>query len=346
MMKHSAINISVVIPCFNGSKYLTRCVNSILNQSKAVYEIIVVDDCSTDASRNIIHQMRCSNSKIKARFLEKNRGVSHARNEGIDYATGDYITFVDVDDVLPANAVEHYIKAIGAYPGLNLYQGLQSKADQCTEGSAKLLEAILLRKICLGYPRSKSQNSELAMNIADSVHGCYGKCYDLHVVKSSNIRFRENIGLGEDLLFYYEMLQISDWVCVLDAWVYEIIYEYGSATRSFNPNMPKYTITFSHELMEIEESNALQDDVSYQINQHVNKAIGCYFDHPGNRDHLITRARKLLNDKSVHKAYRILVKSRYSTGVRKLKYCLLRDRFAFAYLLIEKLSGHVSHSDK
>lgn len=90
--------LSVIIPNYNKAQYLAECVNSILAQSFQPNEIIIVDDCSTDTSRDVILKLSRENPIVKYIFLEKNYGVSVARNKGIDLASSQYITCIDSDD--------------------------------------------------------------------------------------------------------------------------------------------------------------------------------------------------------------------------------------------------------
>lgn len=91
-------SLSVIIPNYNKEKYLRRCIESILSQTLLPDEIIVVDDCSTDNSREIINELAKENAAIKPLFLEKNGGVSNARNVGLKNATSDYVSYIDSDD--------------------------------------------------------------------------------------------------------------------------------------------------------------------------------------------------------------------------------------------------------
>lgn len=91
-------SLSVVIPNFNNSKFISMCIDSILNQSRVPDEIIVVDDCSTDDSAEIIKSYEEKYSIVKGIYLKKNGGVSNARNTGIRQAKCQYISFIDSDD--------------------------------------------------------------------------------------------------------------------------------------------------------------------------------------------------------------------------------------------------------
>ena len=91
--------ISIIIPVYNGEKYIKRCLNSIINQSYKDIEVIVVNDGSTDNSESIINDFVSKNTNFK--YIKKdNGGLSDARNYGVKNATGDYICFVDVDDYI------------------------------------------------------------------------------------------------------------------------------------------------------------------------------------------------------------------------------------------------------
>lgn len=90
--------VSVIIPNYNKEKYLEQCVNSVLTQTYPYIEIVIVDDLSSDRSREIIAELQRQHDNIKAILLDKNSGVSHARNTGIKAASGKYVTMLDSDD--------------------------------------------------------------------------------------------------------------------------------------------------------------------------------------------------------------------------------------------------------
>lgn len=94
------MTISVIIPCFNSEKTIKRAVDSVINQSLAPFEIILINDCSTDNTENVIFDIkdRYKNINIKYIKLEKNSGPGKARNVAWDIAKGKYIAFLDADD--------------------------------------------------------------------------------------------------------------------------------------------------------------------------------------------------------------------------------------------------------
>lgn len=98
--------VSIIIPVYNVEDYVGRCLESIINQTYTNIEIIVINDCSTDNSLKVIKMYEEKFDKISIINLEKNTGVSNARNLGIKKATGKYIMFCDSDDWYEKDAVE------------------------------------------------------------------------------------------------------------------------------------------------------------------------------------------------------------------------------------------------
>ncbi|GEN95253.1 glycosyltransferase family 2 protein [Pediococcus ethanolidurans] len=110
-MKQGEIALSVIIPVFNVEKYVEDCIKSVLKQDYKNFEIIVVDDGSTDSSGKICKELARNNDKIKL-ICQENMGLSQARNSGMLQAVGEYVLFVDSDDVLIPNSLNQIMKFI------------------------------------------------------------------------------------------------------------------------------------------------------------------------------------------------------------------------------------------
>lgn len=98
--------ISIIIPVYNNEKYLSKCLDSCVNQTMQHIEIICVDDCSTDASYKVLMKYRKIDSRIKVLRQEKNNKQGAARNKGLKIAKGEYVWFVDSDDYIDVNACQ------------------------------------------------------------------------------------------------------------------------------------------------------------------------------------------------------------------------------------------------
>lgn len=99
--------ISIIIPVYNVEAYVARCIESIIQQTYRNLQIIVVDDGSIDASISIVESLQDERIEI---IRKENGGLSSARNEGLKYVKGEYVTFVDSDDFLSNNAIEEFVK--------------------------------------------------------------------------------------------------------------------------------------------------------------------------------------------------------------------------------------------
>lgn len=91
-------NVSIITPSYNSAQYIGRTIDSILKQTYENWELLIIDDCSTDQSRAVIQQYVKQDSRIKLLCLEQNSGAAVARNTGIEQATGRFIAFLDSDD--------------------------------------------------------------------------------------------------------------------------------------------------------------------------------------------------------------------------------------------------------
>lgn len=128
--------VSVIIPNYNKEKYIRECLNSVLNQTYPNIEIIIIDDCSSDGSRKIIEEYQEKFSKIKAILLEKNKGVSHARNIGIEAASGFFVTMLDSDDFYyNRNKIKNEIELLE----LHNEQGIAYSYRQVVNAESKLV---------------------------------------------------------------------------------------------------------------------------------------------------------------------------------------------------------------
>lgn len=112
--------ISVVVPIYNVEKYISDCLDSILNQSNQDFEIICVNDGSKDLSGNIVEKYQARYRNKIVYIEQENLGLSAARNTGVLAAKGDYICFVDSDDMLAENALEFLVSTVEKYPDVHI----------------------------------------------------------------------------------------------------------------------------------------------------------------------------------------------------------------------------------
>ena len=100
--------VSIIIPVYNSEKYIGRCIDSILNQTYTNYELILIDDGSTDNSLKILNDYKKKDNRIRV-YSQKNKGVAITRNRGIKLSNGQYICFIDNDDYIENKYLENLV---------------------------------------------------------------------------------------------------------------------------------------------------------------------------------------------------------------------------------------------
>ena len=108
-MIQKEIFVDIIIPNFNKEIFLDECIKSVINQDFKNWKLYIIDDCSTDKSKEIINKY-LTNSKIKKLFLTKNKGPSFCRNIGIRKSSSDYVCFLDSDDIWKKNKLNDQLQ--------------------------------------------------------------------------------------------------------------------------------------------------------------------------------------------------------------------------------------------
>lgn len=104
------MKITAIMPAYNASKYIDESIESLIGQSIKLDEILIIDDCSTDNTLEIIRKYANTDKSIKILRQSRNLGVSTARNKGIETAHGEWLLFMDADDIAHPTLVEEEIK--------------------------------------------------------------------------------------------------------------------------------------------------------------------------------------------------------------------------------------------
>src|SRR5690606_31921167 len=112
--------VSIIMPCFNARRFLADAIESVLSQSYRDWELIVIDDGSTDGSSDTI--LAFTDERIRF-YSQQNRGVSSARNLGLSVMRGDFFCFLDADDLLPDNSLYSRLEKFKSDPNLSFVDG-------------------------------------------------------------------------------------------------------------------------------------------------------------------------------------------------------------------------------
>lgn len=192
---------SVVIPVFNADKTLERCITSVLCQNFSDYEIILVDDGSTDKSKLICDAYAANNTNIKYLYT-KNNGVSAARNFGMKNASGEYIVFLDSDDRYLPDYLGEFSYLIERCPDSNNYW---CGYEMCLPDNRVTEYKFNSPERCVVESRNNIMNLYNSLLLNPS----WNKVYNRHLIIKNHILFDESLSLGEDLLFNFQYLNYS-----------------------------------------------------------------------------------------------------------------------------------------
>lgn len=219
--------VSVIIPVYNASRYIEKTLKSLVSQSFKDFEIILVDDGSEDDSIEIINKFLLNHDFTFIIDSQENKGVSSARNRGLELANGNYIIFLDDDDILTNNHIE------------NLYNSLKTNnSDLSFTYLSKInREGKYLTNIS-AYDSIKDLNLidsdeliklELDMRIPFSF---VELMYKKDILDKNSIRFNENISYGEDTEFALKALASSGNVSITHEFTYLYFQREGSITSN------------------------------------------------------------------------------------------------------------------
>lgn len=197
--------VSIIMPCFNAASYIRESVESIRSQTFKEWELIIVDDCSKDSSIDIISSLVKEDERIKLICHKKNAGVSAARNTGIAEARGEYIAFLDSDDIWKPEKLEKqlaFMKEKGCvlsytdFQKFNTSDGTLGKVMRCPK---RMCASDILKNTaigCLTVMVDKKQAGEFRM---PPLNHTEDNCTWYHILKDTN---QTAYNLGEVLSFY------------------------------------------------------------------------------------------------------------------------------------------------
>ncbi len=223
--------ISIIVPVYQAEKYLTACLKSLLHQNLDEYEIICVNDGSTDNSENIVHHFQQKTDKIKYAY-QKNQGVSAARNHGIRLAKGKYLMFVDSDDTIVSNSLKFlYNTAEKNQCDMLAFGGKTDKPFQAPEW---MRQALYTKNISF-----KNFHPNLLLKETGAQPSVCNKLIKKEAMK--NFWFSENISIAEDVTFLFLLLPTLKNISFVSKRIYKYrISNTDSAMHQTTEKLSKY----------------------------------------------------------------------------------------------------------
>lgn len=228
-MDNNVFKISIIIPMYNCENYICNTVNSILQFNNDDIEIIMVNDGSSDNTRNVVLEKYGNLSNVVV-CDKNNGGVSSARNFGLEKARGEYITFIDSDDIYNFDwlrTVQHYLDGSDTdmiVYGYEIWNSLEKKMVKRLLSTHKNMSFDLLE-----YLRYLTiENRDILINVV------WNKIYKKEIIMENKLKFDELLNQGEDCVFNINYLLKVKKIVYLDSSLYRYVKHSGSITTKFN----------------------------------------------------------------------------------------------------------------
>ena len=257
--------ISVIIPIYNAEKYLKRCIDSILQQSYQNFEILLINDGSTDESKMICDRYAVEDIRISVKSMD-NSGQGMARNIGLEAAHGVYISFIDADDYLEPDCYEKCIREMQKYQA-----DLCAFAYQKQDISGKVFYIAPVRRTC--YKEKDIAQKFVLHFFGDSpddddlrgVAACMS-IYRREIIEKRNVRFRsERKVLSEDTLFNLDVCRYVKTAVTMEAPFYHYCQNAVSFSKRYRQDLLQQTEQFTLMLNEYADYYKIQTLVTERI---------------------------------------------------------------------------------
>lgn len=215
--------ISIIVPVYNTEQYISRCIESILNQTFKDFELILIDDGSQDRSGEICDEYAKKDNRIRV-FHNNNQGVSATRNYGINISKGKYLMFCDSDDWVADTWCEELYNTILAYPNswitCNFFQvDNESKKQRVIKNNLNEINTL------------EKDDFYIVFKSGMSIYS-WNKIFDKEKINRFQIRFNENTSLGEDVEFGIDYLKISENIIILNRNLYYYLINHQGTLSS------------------------------------------------------------------------------------------------------------------
>ena len=331
MKQESGIRFSILVPVYNVADYIEDCIYSVLVQTYTNYELILVDDGSTDESGNICDGFANNYSQIKV-FHKKNRGLIHTRRFALQYATGDYFLMLDSDDMLEKDALEIINDTIEKHQCDCVFYNRKQLIDN------KIVEASY--HLQAEYVTDKQRLLRKAL-IEMPYNGIVLKCAKASLFSGTDYSSYYHIQKGEDLLQSLELLKNCNTAEFIDNQLY--IYRKRSGSISNHILKEDYKIDFTVRkltLRYLQRENVLTDE---DWNDYRDKCIVILIDQiieicslNTQTDYKLRLLDAMFKDPYYYKFLRKGITDRKRVGYKSAVYYLFK--FKLFYILINTIA--------
>lgn len=335
--------VSIIVPVYNSKKYLKKCIDSILSQSYKEFELLLINDGSTDCSRDICKSY--DDKRIK--YLEqKNEGVSSARNKGIKESTGDFITFVDSDDSLS----EDYLSVLVIlqdekksdwtacpYSYVNLtekpFKGIKPEWDNDISIKGRRGTRALREKILYNGKGRRTLASPCC------------KLYRSDIIKNNNLLFDPLLKIGEDAIFNLQYSEFITSFSYKKEFMYYRTVREDSAVMKYRPEAFKELTNLFSAYTNIKKKfgTGFKNEKIFVFNS-VNNLLGSYLFHKDNFESVFKRTDNMyrfLSQRGVSKLWKRIDIKDLKDSKDKIKLVLFKYHLLLFWIMSKKIMKNI-----
>lgn len=325
--------ISIIVPAYNSAATIERCIRSIINQTFKDWELIVIDNASTDGTFEVVNTLSHSDDRIRLQS-ENKKGVSNARNRGLDVANGEYLCFVDSDDTVEPNYLEEFYRyssndlvVCGYY--VDYYDmGKKVRSDNHLPESVK-------------WDSTIAKDSLLPTFANGYIHICCNKLFKRSIIEKFDLRFKP-YPVNEDYIFIMKYLLYADSICVLNKPLYHWI-RVANTTTGVN-SIPSNLLSIyneSHQLTrDFFQDNTIADKIAfYSYEMIVYKYYDAFAQGRISKVEMNEKLKELCSNSLVQNSYSSYVPV---SRINKFLVNLLADgHYRIHYFLTQKVLKHI-----
>uniref|UniRef100_UPI003D7F8DAE glycosyltransferase family 2 protein n=1 Tax=Pedobacter sp. TaxID=1411316 RepID=UPI003D7F8DAE len=224
-MKVLQPQISVIVPAYNAEKSLERCLKSILSQSFRNFELVLVNDGSSDGTMALAEKYAATDPRLRI-ISQKNGGVSAARNAGMAHAKGDYYVFIDADDWVDPPYLEGFFSL-----------GQPAAFSMVMQGYIRTRRTGVIQKVVYPahvYPPAEFSALFLDLKFIKQFPYPFGKLFEARLIKEQGLSYIPSIHYGEDLLFILSYFRHLQQFIVVNQAYYHYVFSPGSLSERMN----------------------------------------------------------------------------------------------------------------
>lgn len=320
--------VSIIIPFYNIEKHIKKCVDSILCQTFTDFELLLINDGSTDQTLPILREYEKQDRRVKI-FTHPNRGVSYTRNRGIELAVSDYIMFIDGDDYVKTDFLEEHLKY--AAPGVWPISGMVYVKNEVIENS------IYFEKLLEFFPDHQI-SKEMILKVLQyySLSSPCSRVYSKRIVDDYQIKFNENVSYQEDLLFNLEYIEYINYVQLIDYYGYYYVQHNNSSSLKYHDNF-NYSLELFDKIVKMIRNQDDKKIVDEFIFHTYMKKISNIFhnDAPYTKSQISFELKNIFNDNYFNSIRFYILKSPINLLLKTLLYFKKRD-LLYYYFKIRK----------